>query len=528
MGSRPLRRLTCTLAALALAACGARAPDAERAPSPAAMRPYTAAGLMSEAGDHAEAARLYDDAAAADPDSTVVWLAAARARGRLGEWDAAVERARKARALAPDSPATAEALGEALIAAGRHDEALALYAAFAEAHPERGEAHAGRAALAEKKGDLDAAASAWERAVERAPERADWWARLGEVLHRQGRQAAAAAAFDRAATLDDDFRRLDPRTLMLALEGGDREVARRVAERAGGEDSAPGAGSMAIAALLLRRGDPLTAANELEWLLGQIPDHAGARLMLGRILLDVKRPDEALRHLERVPAGTRERADALRLRAAVALDRDDPDAAVRLLGEARAAGVSRPELISTLAVALRRAGRIAEARSELTMAVAEWPREVPLRFLLALMVHEMDGEDGALPFMQQVLDIEPEHPGALNYIGFTLAERNERLDEAEQMIRRALVTRPDDGSIVDSLGWVLFRQGRLQDALEQLDRAASLSPDEAEIHYHRGEVLRALGRRDEAIAAYATAIEKASDPEERARYQAASKKRGRR
>ena len=81
---------------------------------------------------------------------------------------------------------------------------------------------------------------------------------------------------------------------------------------------------------------------------------------------------------------------------------------------------------------------------------------------------------------------------------------------------------------VDSLGWVLFRQGRLQDALEQLDRAVALSPDEAEIHYHRGEVLRALGRRDEAMAAYALAIEKASDPAEKARYQAAAKKRGRR
>lgn len=488
------------------------------------MRPYTAAGLMTEAGDHAEAARLYDDAAAADPDSTVVWLAAARARARLGEWDAAVDRSRRARALS-DTPATTEALGEMLVAAGRYDEAAVLYEGFAEAHPERGEAWAGRAALAEKRGDGAEAIAAWTAAVERAPERADWWAKLGEARQHQGQNAAAAVAFDRAASLDETLRRLDPRTLLLALEGGDRDVARRVAHRLAGEEGGPGGGSIAIAALHLRRGDPLAAANELEWLLGEMPEHAGARLMLGRILLDVKRPEEAQQHLDRVPAGTRERADALRLRAALALDRGDPDTAVQLLGEARAAGVSRPELIYTLAVALRRAGRTAEARSELILAVAEWPQEAKLRFLLALMVHEMDGEDGALPFMQQVLAVEPGHPGALNYIGFTWAERGERLAEAETMIRRALEAQPDDGSIVDSLGWVLFRQGRLTEALEVLDRAVTLAPDEAEIHYHRGETLRALGRREEATAAYAAAIEQASDPAEKARYQAAAKRR---
>lgn len=492
------------------------------------MRPYTAAGLMAEAGDHVEAAQLYDDAAAADPDSVVVWLSAADARAELEQWDAAVERARRAHALAPSSPRVTDRLGTLLISAGQLDDAAALYAELAARQPESGEAAAGRAAILERQGDDEAAIEAWQAAVEKDAQRAAWWLRLGQARERVGQHAAAAQALDRAATLDPSLRRLDARTLLLALEGGDIEVARRVAERLAGDERGPGAGSVAIATLMLRRGDKLAAAEELEWLLSAHPEHPAARLMLGKLLLDVGRPAEAQKQLERVTPGTRERADALRLLASLALADDEADRAVLLLGEARAAGASRPEMIRTLAVALRQAGRIAEARSELTLAVAQWPDDPQLRFLLALMVHEMEGEAGALPYMQQVLAAEPGHAGALNYIGFTWAERGERLDEAERMIRAALAARPEDGAIADSLGWVLHRQGRHAEALEALERALSLSPGVAEIEYHRAEVLRALGRKDEARAAYRAAIEAATDPAEKARYEAAAKRKGRR
>lgn len=511
-----------------MAGCGGRQVDPDRGPSPAAMRPYTAAGLMAEAGDHVEAARLYDDAAAADPESVVVWLSAADARAELEQWDAAVERARRARALAPRSARVADRLGALLVAAGRVDEAAALYAELADAQPTSGEAMAGQAAIAERQGDDAAAIEAWQVAVERDGQRAAWWLRLGQARERVGRHAAAAEALDRAATLDPALERLDARTLLLALEGGEIEVARRVAERLAGDARGPGAGSVAIATLMLRRGDKVAATEELEWVLSGHPEHPAARLMLGKLLLDVGRPAEARKQLERVAPGTRERADALRLLASLALADDEADRAVTLLGEARAAGASRPELIRTLAVALRQAGRIAEARSELTLAVAQWPDDPQLRFLLALMVHEMEGEDAALPYMQQVLGAAPGHAGALNYIGFTWADRGERLDEAERMIRAALAARPEDGAIADSLGWVLHRQGRHAEALEALDRAAALSPGVAEIEYHRAEVLRALGRRDEARAAYRSAIEAATDPAEKARYEAAAKRKGRR
>lgn len=511
---------------LPLTGCGARPADPERGPSPAAVRPYTAAGLMSEAGDHAEAARLYDDAAAADPGSTEIWLAAARARAALGEWEAAVERARRAAELAPASPRVVDVLGRALASAGRADEAEAAYAELATLAPDSGVPHAGRGTLAAERGDAEAAERHFTAAVEVEPERAEWWAALGEARLARGRVAPAAVALDRAAQLDPERRDDDPRIMLMALEAGDRETARRVADRITGPEAPEGAGSLTIAQLLARRGDPLAAANELEWLLGRQPENAAARFMLARILIEVDRPDEARRQLERVPAGTREWPDALRLRAMLVMA-EQPDLAAKLLGQARSAGASRPEILYELAAALHRAGRLPEARSELTVAAAQWPEDARLGFLLGLVVHEMEGEDAALPHMLRVVEVDPDHPGALNYVGYTWAERGERLAEAEAMIRRALAARPESGAITDSLGWVLFRRGAHAEAVEVLRRAVELAPDEGEIRFHLAEALRATGDAAGAAEQYRKAIELTEDAETRAKYEKAARRRGR-
>jgi len=513
----------------ALVGCGASPSDPERGPSAAAVRPYTAAGMMSESGNHEEAARLYDDAAAADPGSTEIWLSASRARMVLREWDAAAERARRAVDLAPRSARAADMLGRALVAAGRRDEARAVYDDLGERVPESGVPHAGRGLLAAERGDAEEAEAHLARAVSKEPDNAGWWAALGEARKALQRWAPAAVALNTAAELDPERRDEDGKILLMALEAGDRETARAVAGRMAGSEAPPQTGSLTIAGLLARRGDLLSAANELEWLLGKAPENGAARYMLAGILVQVDRPDEARGQLERVPPGSREWPDALRMRAALVIE-SDPDLAARLLGRARSAGAGRPDVIYQLAGALHRAGRLPEARSELTVAAAQWPDDARLGYLLGLVVHEMDGEDAALPHMLRVIEVESGHPGALNYVGFTWAERGERLQEAEAMIRRALEARPDDGAILDSLGWVLYRQGAFEQAVEILRAAVAQQPDEPEIRFHLAQTLSALGERDAAAVEYHRAVELAADPAKKAAYEkaaAAARRRGR-
>ncbi|MEM6558130.1 MAG: tetratricopeptide repeat protein, partial [Pseudomonadota bacterium] len=96
------------------------------------------------------------------------------------------------------------------------------------------------------------------------------------------------------------------------------------------------------------------------------------------------------------------------------------------------------------------------------------------------------------------LELNPEHPQVLNYLGYSLVEKQIKLDEALSMIERAVERQPDSGYIVDSLGWVLYRLGRYEEAIGHMERAAELMPVDPVVNDHLGDVLWAVGRTTEA------------------------------
>jgi len=105
----------------------------------------------------------------------------------------------------------------------------------------------------------------------------------------------------------------------------------------------------------------------------------------------------------------------------------------------------------------------------------------------------------------------PTNPVAQNNLGYFLANRDRKLDEALKLIRSAVKSRPHDGSFVDSLGWVQYRRGSLDEASKLLSRAKELDPDTAEIHYHLGIVYRDLNRADDARTEFLHAFDRDPD-----------------
>jgi tetratricopeptide (TPR) repeat protein len=123
---------------------------------------------------------------------------------------------------------------------------------------------------------------------------------------------------------------------------------------------------------------------------------------------------------------------------------------------------------------------------------------------------------------RKVLELNPKHAGALNYLGYMLADRNVRLEEAHDLIKRAVDLDPENAAYLDSLGWVYFRQGKLDDARGLLERALARLQDPT-VHDHLGEVYWKLGKTKEAIAQwqdslreFQTAAQQETDPEEMA------------
>ena len=128
------------------------------------------------------------------------------------------------------------------------------------------------------------------------------------------------------------------------------------------------------------------------------------------------------------------------------------------------------------------------------------------------MLHEKKGEsDKALQIMEDVLKIEPDYPNALNFVGYSWAEKGIKLDEAETMIKKALSKKPNDGAIIDSLGWVYYKKGNYQLALAELLKANELVPDDPTIAEHIGDTYISLKEYNKAFPYYEKSIQLEKD-----------------
>jgi Flp pilus assembly protein TadD len=112
--------------------------------------------------------------------------------------------------------------------------------------------------------------------------------------------------------------------------------------------------------------------------------------------------------------------------------------------------------------------------------------------------------------LRDILSREPDNADAMNALGYTLADRTERYDEAYELIKRAVELKPNDHYVVDSLGWVLFRLGRHDEAIKYLRQAMALKPD-AEVAAHLGEVLWVAGDQEGARTVWNMALEAQPD-----------------
>ena len=412
----------------------------------------------------------------ADPDAAL----AADVAGRLeaahpGEAGAALLVARLAMARGEEAPAR-EALERALALDPADTGALLLSARLAAAD-----------------GDVDGALARLESAVEADPENRRLRLGLAQLLVEAGRAEPAAAALaalderlgdavaDGAGTVGaDGLRESDLRLSMaqLALQAG----LLAEAERWFGE---------------LAAGGP--HADQARFQLARLRDAAGdAELALE--LYESVAPSEWF-----VTAQVR----SAELRAA----RGDLELARERLRELRD-GVTdpavQPRLVTAEGRILQDAGDPEAAVEVLGEGLERFPDDAELRYARALAADAAGRPEVLESDLARLIEEDPDNAHALNALGYHLAEIDERLDEAEGYLERALALRAEDPAIMDSLGWLRYRQGRTDEALELLERAYALLPD-PEIAAHLGEVLWTDGREAEARRIWDEALAAAPD-----------------
>ncbi len=224
---------------------------------------------------------------------------------------------------------------------------------------------------------------------------------------------------------------------------------------------------------------------------------ADAYLLLSRIAEDQGRFDDAVADLSRIEEPSARYSSRLR-QATIRARQGKVDEALAMIDAANPQD-DEEALIGALTVSqiLRDASRIPEAIARLKVADQTLPESLEIKYELAMLQEKQNNLKEMERLLREVIELDPGHAHAYNALGYSLADRNIRLKEAGDLIARALEISPNDPFILDSMGWVKFRQGDLDEALKYLERAYGMRP-EPDIAAHLGEVLWKLGRKDDA------------------------------
>ncbi len=379
-------------------------------------------------------------------------------------------------------------------------------------HPRVPAAHFALAHLAVRAGDLDRAGTAAERALQLRPE----WEEAAQFRARifiSQKDMARAQAFYEAFLQDNagatqtrlNYARflIDQKQWEKALDQFQRIVA----------ESPEDADAIYAVGLLSLQTNRLTEAEKyLRLALRLRPANDQAKLYLGQVAEQLRHYEDARRWYGDIGPGESHFEAQARLGIMIAKLGDLVAARRHLQGIDPENDVQRVQLVLAEEQVLREAKQYREAFDTLGRALMALPDNKDLLYARSLIAEKLDLIDVAERDLRAILKQDAKNANALNALGYMLADRGQRLDEAQKLLREAMALKPDDPFILDSYGWLQYRLGNSAEAIKQLRRALTLRSD-AEISAHLGEVLWVTGERREAESVWDRALKDTPDNE---------------
>ncbi|SFK26240.1 Tetratricopeptide repeat-containing protein [Falsiroseomonas stagni DSM 19981] len=429
------------------------------------------------------------------PDNQAAALLLVGSEAVAGRWDRAEQRVRALPRQGPSQILQPLLLAWVQQGKGQTDAALATLRPLAESGRLRGIHALHLALIADVAGRPREAERAIRTALAETPEPSLRLLQLSAgILARSGREAEALRLMEALGRGLGDF----------AIAAGTDQARRAVIVQRGVVSAVEGIAEahLALAAALRQQGAGEGALILARLSLRLRPSFAPALLLIAEAYGEERHPDTAHAVLEQVPASD-PLARVAALRRAALLDRMDRVPEAEAAFRAIAAEVpNAPQPMARLGDLLRARNRFADAIAAYDAALervgtptaAEWP----LLYARGI-AHERAGAwPRAEADFKRALELSPEQPYVMNYLAYTWVEQGKDLPAARRMLERAVELRPNDGNIVDSLGWALFKMGDLPGAIRWLERAVELEPRNSVINDHLGDAYWAAGREREA------------------------------
>lgn len=470
--------------------------------------------LFFRLGQTEKAAELLRIAIEKDPDDLSQYLLLAHLNIQQNKREDAIELYRSVLERQPENESVLLRLGILTVQQGHLDDAEEIFKDLVKKNPELYFARVYLARLYNMQGNLKGATRSYEKAL-----RLNWSSELVfemvDFYGAQNKQQDILRLLNTVIENDNNNERAIIGKIQTLLALGKAEEALDELRLLRSQKTNTARLDMAISKILLRLGEIREATAELESLrTGETASEAN--YLLGLIAFQSKLSDTALSYLQEIPPGAEEFSDAIYLRIRILRGLDKHEMAIELLQETTKNPANQDPLFYALLSSIyQERGQMIEAMATITAGTVAFPESEQLHFEHALLLERSGLHSKALIAMQRVLEIHPDHPEALNFIGYTWADQNINLDRALEYITRAVELKPDNGFIRDSLGWVHYRLGNFDNALQELLQALKLEPLDPHIYVHLGDVYRAMNRPRDAREAYQKGLEMFEDETEK-------------
>ena len=266
-----------------------------------------------------------------------------------------------------------------------------------------------------------------------------------------------------------------------------------------------------MALILVEKQKYEEAAERFEEILLQSPESDKIRFYLGAVYEELARWNLAQQNYEKVPASSTYYVDAVVHEAQIEHKQKSLASAIEIVEKAVDVRSDQAPLYAYLASLFDEAKQYTKAEKMLLDATQKFPKNAQLQFFLGSIYDRLGKTDKLTTQMRKVLDLDPEHAQAMNYLAYVLADKNIDLAEAEHLARTALDLQPQDPYVLDTMGWVFFKQGKMDLSVQYLEAAYKLRSDEAVIVEHLADAYFKMQMIQKAEAYYIKSMELSQD-----------------
>lgn len=356
-----------------------------------------------------------------------------------------------------------------------------------------------------------AAEVSFKKALQLKPDFVDALLSLGGLYTKQKKEEKALAMYREFQKENTPNGRVAEILAQSYIEKGEFDQAYGQLEVVEGDSDEPLNVRMKMALILVEQKKYDLAAKKLEDVLKDAPESDKVRFYLAAVFEEMRLNEKAIREYRKIPSASSFYGESVVHAAYLLKGLGRLDEALEVAVQGLKARQDQPSIFAMYASLLDEKNDYKAASKVLQQGLEKFPENTQLRFYYGTLNDRLGNKDVVVNEMKKVLEIDPNHVQGMNYLAFTWAEMGLNLSEAEKLARRALELDPKDGYILDTLGWILYKQNKLSESIQFLEAAHKQQATVSIIAEHLGDAYLKKTFMEKAKKMYRKAVDLETD-----------------